>query len=68
MPQPARVYFTGGATALLYGWRETTLDVDVKLVPGNSTPCPQAPGPWAAKSLDEANPQEWYDGSSLPVP
>ncbi|HEX9632306.1 MAG TPA: DUF6036 family nucleotidyltransferase [Gemmatimonadales bacterium] len=29
----ARVYFTGGATAVLYGWRSTTIDVDVKLVP-----------------------------------
>ncbi len=30
---PARVYFTGGATAVLMGWRPTTIDVDVKLVP-----------------------------------
>ena len=29
----ARVYLTGGATALLYGWRETTLDVDVRFEP-----------------------------------
>ncbi len=29
----ARVYFTGGATAVLYGWRDTTIDVDVKFVP-----------------------------------
>lgn len=26
-------YFTGGATAVLLGWRETTIDVDLKLVP-----------------------------------
>ena len=26
-----RVYFAGGATAVLYGWRETTIDVDLKL-------------------------------------
>jgi hypothetical protein len=26
-------YFTGGATAVLVGWRATTIDVDVKLVP-----------------------------------
>lgn len=26
-------YFTGGATAVLTGWREATLDVDIKLVP-----------------------------------
>jgi hypothetical protein len=29
----ARVYFTGGATAVLLGWRETTIDIDVELVP-----------------------------------
>lgn len=28
-----RAYFTGGATAVLYGWRATTIDVDLKLVP-----------------------------------
>jgi hypothetical protein len=27
------VYFTGGATAVLVGWRGTTIDVDVKLIP-----------------------------------
>jgi hypothetical protein len=26
-------YFTGGATAVLFGWRGTTIDVDLKLVP-----------------------------------
>jgi len=29
----ARVYFTGGATAVLFGWRDSTIDVDVKFVP-----------------------------------
>lgn len=29
----SRVYFTGGATAVLHGWRATTADVDVKFVP-----------------------------------
>lgn len=29
----ARLYLTGGATAVLLGWRPTTIDVDVKLVP-----------------------------------
>jgi len=28
-----RVYFTGGATAVLHGWRATTIDVDVEIVP-----------------------------------
>lgn len=29
----ARLYFAGGASAVLVGWRPTTVDVDVKLVP-----------------------------------
>jgi hypothetical protein len=28
-----RVYLTGGATAVLHGWRDTTIDVDIKLMP-----------------------------------
>jgi hypothetical protein len=28
-----RVYLTGGATAVLFGWRESTLDVDLKIIP-----------------------------------
>jgi hypothetical protein len=28
-----RVYFTGGATAVLHGWRASTLDADIKIVP-----------------------------------
>jgi hypothetical protein len=28
-----RIYLTGGATAVLRGWRATTIDVDLKLVP-----------------------------------
>ena len=30
---PGRVYFTGGATAVLKGWRDATVDVDLKLDP-----------------------------------
>lgn len=30
---PGRVFFTGGATAVLIGWRAATIDVDLKLVP-----------------------------------
>lgn len=30
---PGRVYLTGGASALLEGWRATTVDVDIKLDP-----------------------------------
>jgi hypothetical protein len=27
---PGRIYLAGGATAILYGWRDTTIDVDIK--------------------------------------
>lgn len=30
---PGRIYLVGGASAVLHGWRETTLDVDLKLDP-----------------------------------
>jgi hypothetical protein len=30
---PGRVYLVGGATALLHGWRTTTVDADLKLDP-----------------------------------
>src|SRR5262249_59187319 len=31
--EDTRVYFTGGATAVLFGWRGSTIDVDIKIVP-----------------------------------
>lgn len=31
--EPSNVYFTGGASAVLLGWRSTTADLDVKLIP-----------------------------------
>ena len=31
--ESARVYLTGGATAVLHGWRASTIDIDVKFVP-----------------------------------
>lgn len=30
---PSRIYLTGGATAVLAGWRESTIDVDLAMVP-----------------------------------
>src|ERR1044072_2280313 len=29
----ARIYLVGGATAVLLGWRESTIDIDLKMVP-----------------------------------
>jgi uncharacterized nucleotidyltransferase DUF6036 len=33
---PMRIYFTGGATAVLLGWRPETIDVDVRFEPERS--------------------------------
>lgn len=30
---PVRLYLTGGATAVLEGWRESTIDVDIRVEP-----------------------------------
>ena len=32
-PREGTCFFTGGATAVLHGWRATTLDVDIELEP-----------------------------------
>jgi hypothetical protein len=32
-PVPARIYFAGGATAVLIGWRSSTIDVDLRVEP-----------------------------------
>lgn len=40
----ARVYFTGGATAVLMGWRATTIDVDVHWEPDCDEPYRALPG------------------------
>ena len=39
-----RIYFAGGATALLHGWRSTTIDVDLK-------PDPEPPGLFEALAV-----------------
>ena len=31
--QPTRVFLVGGATAVLLGWRNSTIDIDLKVVP-----------------------------------
>lgn len=33
MRDRGRVYFTGGATAVLLGWRDTTIDIDLRFEP-----------------------------------
>jgi hypothetical protein len=41
---PGRIYLAGGATALLHGWRSTTIGVDLK-------PDPEAPGLFEALAV-----------------
>ena len=33
--EPSRIYFTGGACAVLQHWRESTLDIDITILPEN---------------------------------
>ena len=33
--EPGRVYLVGGASSVLLGWRDSTIDVDLKFVPEN---------------------------------
>ncbi len=32
---PCRVYLVGGASSVLLGWRDSTIDVDLKIIPEN---------------------------------
>ena len=34
---PVRIYLVGGATAVLLGWRDSTIDVDIKIVPDSDS-------------------------------
>lgn len=31
--EPARIFLVGGATAVLCGWRDSTIDIDLKAIP-----------------------------------
>lgn len=33
--EAARIYLVGGASSVLLGWRDSTIDVDLKIVPEN---------------------------------
>lgn len=33
---PTRIYLVGGATSVLLGWRDSTIDVDLKIIPENN--------------------------------
>ncbi len=30
---PSRIYLVGGATSVLFGWRTSTIDIDLKIIP-----------------------------------
>lgn len=47
--EEGRVYLTGGATAVLEGWRDTTIDVDIKLIPDSDEILP-LPTEWEERS------------------
>ena len=44
-PEDGTCYLTGGATAVLVGWRATTVDVDIELEPDQDAPVAQG-RPW----------------------
>ena len=41
---PGDVFITGGGTAVLHGWRDSTVDVDLKLDPSPKASSPQSAG------------------------
>lgn len=63
--QETRVYFTGGATAVLSGWRDTTIDVDVTLVPEHDALLRAIP---ALKDALEINVELASPAHFIPVP
>jgi hypothetical protein len=38
VPAGTKMYLTGGATAVLEGWRESTVDIDVRFEPNSDAP------------------------------
>ncbi len=62
--QPTNLYLTGGATAVLLGWRDATIDVDIKLVPDDGSVLRSIP---ALKELLELNVELASPDLFLPV-
>jgi hypothetical protein len=58
-------YFAGGATAVLEGWRESTIDVDIKLVPEHDALLHALP---ELKSELEINVELAWPGDFVPLP
>ncbi len=63
--QTGRCYLTGGATAVLLGWRGTTIDVDLKLVPEQDAVLRAIPG---LKDELQVNVELAAPGDFIPLP
>ena len=63
--QPGRCYLTGGATAVLLGWRATTVDVDLRLVPEQDAVLRAVP---RLKDELSVNVELAYPGDFIPLP
>ena len=63
--QPARRYFTNGAPAVLSGWRDATIDIDVKIVPEHDVLFRALP---ALKESLQVNVELASPGDFIPVP
>lgn len=63
--RPGHVFFAGGATAVLMGWRQTTIDVDLKLVPDQDSVLRAIP---ALKESMDLNVELAAPDDFIPVP
>jgi hypothetical protein len=63
--RPGHVFFAGGATAVLLGWRKTTIDVDLKLVPDQDSVLRAIP---ALKEAMDLNVELAAPDDFIPVP
>jgi hypothetical protein len=63
--EPATIYLTGGATAVLIGWRDSTIDIDIKLVPEHDNLLREVP---VLKERLEINVELASPDLFLPVP
>lgn len=64
-PDDGVCYLTGGATAVLVGWREATIDIDLRLVPEQDVLLRALP---ELKEQLELNVELAYPGDFVPMP
>lgn len=41
--QPTRIFLVGGSTAVMLGWRDSKIDIDLKVVPETMSLCNYPP-------------------------